>query len=377
MTHSVIAPSDSGGWVKCPSRPFMRFYSRIPVGGKLDEAEEGTGAHEVAEKMVHGLPVNIGDETANGIIVDRDMITGAEIYAAQCHRLIKAYPEASWATEFRVHAHTIHEELFGTTDFYLYNPATDELFIKDYKYGFVQIDPKNNYPLLCYAKGVIDTLGLQEPKIHFQIVQPRGYHRHGPIRSWVAQSIDLRPKFNELANSAMAVFQPDPPAVAGKHCWKCPGMAMCEANRETAYAAIDQVSVAQPEQMTADQRAREIEILRHMKQMVDDRLEAQEAELMARIETGEHCQLLTVDKSAGRRVWRYDPALIIDSIKLANGVDVSKPIEALTPRQAIQKGAAEDVVKPFTHLKEGKKKLVSRDKTTANQAFGGSENGST
>jgi len=144
----------------------------------------------------------------------------------------------------------------GTADAVIYFPAEELLEVIDLKGGRgVVVDVTENKQLRTYALGaVLANPGLAVSRVRSTIVQPRGKHNDGPIRSeefhvsdlmeWTAELLEAMNRSaaacaayaqitGEIAREAWAAKH----LKAGDHCKFCPAAGFCPALEKKAFDA--------------------------------------------------------------------------------------------------------------------------------------------
>lgn len=226
--------------MKCPGS--VRLSKGIPnISSSF--AQEGTRAHAVAELS---LTKNVDPETFVGMtleggVVDEEMADFVRVFTNHCNRLRGLPGVQSWVEKrFNLAALNPPAPMFGTGDFVAYDPAIYELYVDDLKYGQgVVVEVEDNPQLLYYALGgaLSMPVGTRIDKVTVTIVQPRGAHSDGPIRSFTIDYLELLAFAGELLTFAKATTLPDAPLSAGSHCRFCPASGACPEQRNRAQLA--------------------------------------------------------------------------------------------------------------------------------------------
>lgn len=190
--HARLSPSSAHRWMRCPGS--LALESTQPDKSSAF-AEEGTRAHELAEKILNGRLQ--GFEHQGG--TDPEM-----------HDYVLRYVDAVWTlaegnelmVEQRVDfSHIVCvENSFGTADAVII--VGNELQIHDLKYGRgVQVDAEHNEQLQLYALGALEQFNLlyDFDSVRLFIHQPRLNH----VSEW-ALSVEELEAFGQRAQEAAA-----------------------------------------------------------------------------------------------------------------------------------------------------------------------------
>ena len=200
--HSKLPPSSAARRVACPgSRALEAMY---PEDKESPFAKEGEAAHWVASELLRSCE-SFPTYAPNGEFITQEMFKGADLYydsiATVLNRFYGMVDYTQLSIEQRVDISRIHPDCWGTPDCWLYHAP--ELHIWDYKFGHGFVEVFENWQLIEYAAGILDRLGVngiadQHTTIYFYIIQPRNFHRLGPVRTWRVKASDLRSYFNIL-----------------------------------------------------------------------------------------------------------------------------------------------------------------------------------
>lgn len=373
--HSVLAPSSAHIWGRpdgCPG--YIRVSKQFERERDNPAADEGTACHEVAESMVlqalggDGVALSEGAVASNGVMVTSEMVEAAEIHAGFCAGLV-ANASCQYGVEHEVPIAFVHEECFGTVDFWCYNPELNHLWVVDFKFGFRKVDPFENLQGTCYAAGVLAGLGLEPmcgAKVTIVIVQPRAYSPTGPVKKWNTTSETLAPRIVELSQCAQKAMAPDAPLRSGGHCMYCAARHSCPAAIEMGLSLYEISSDPQPFGLTADQLGLYLRVMKRAQDQIGYLVTGLEQELTARIQEGEIAAGYSNKVTPGREEWALPHDEIVAMGDLM-GVDVSKR-SALTPNQARKAG----IPKSFTDMYAKRKrsiKLAFDDGSEARRMF--------
>jgi len=322
-----------------------------------DESADGTLAHAVAASMLRG------DATVQQS--DDEMLEACTLYVSTVCAIAAQTERVELHIESRVDAPHIHSDNWGTPDAWLFNRAKMRLDVFDLKYGYGIVEVFENWQLLNYASAIVHTLGFDTAdtllSVNLHIVQPRAYHRNGPVRSWSLSGEALRGYTNRLGRAASAALMsgPNPECITGDECRYCPARHACPALLAVGYGVIESSGVSVPLDMSPAVMGM---LLRQVRDGIK-RLEAIETGLeqqaLAAIRSGRRVTGWHAEAGAGRERWRvsYDEVLALGA---AMGVEVAKPA-LITPKQAVKAGLPREVVDCYTETPAGEVKLVADD----------------
>lgn len=326
--------------------------------------EEGTACHWVVFEACRGHLPAIGSMSPNGVAVDRGMHDAADMYIATVN---------SWRTE------TVWFELplpvpqvpecGGTPDVFSIDYERKIIYIADLKYGYRIVEVFPNYQLILYLLAVIayfyltDLTGWQ---IQFTIIQPRRWHKAGPVRSHIGPWSEIAPIVDEMRTKLALALQPDAPLIPGKHCEWCPGRARCGALRQSV---LDEF-LCDPHDLPFEAAERELWYLQRRLHTLEAYISGLSAQVEHGLRHGESSTVYELSRSAGRRVWKSkeDEQAVLGVAKLM-GVDIEKPAELITPTQALEL-MPPAIVNMFAQRDTGALKLVPADAAKWAAIFG-------
>lgn len=361
-------------WSNCHGSPIME--TRYP-GEDGPEAREGTAGHWVATELVQGRAAKLGDVAPNGVVVTLEMLEGAALYMAAVYERI---PYANMVVEQTLPAPEISPDVGGTPDTYGfgYEPWTMELL--DYKFGHGFVEVFENDQLVGYASAIISALVAQdvdreviEANLRFRmtIVQPRNYHRDGPVRSWIVAACDLRAHFNRLRYAAEMYRRPDVTTKVGAWCEHCTARVGCPALQQAGYLIADYVGGPTPFDLTPDQTGRELAWLDQASEALEARRDALQVAALKFLQAGKGVPNYEIVHEVCAEKWiegKEEEAIQVCALL---NKDIRKPVVAITPTQARKLAVDDSVIKLYSHRPTGKAKLAPLDTTKTRKIFGG------
>lgn len=232
--HSKLGASSYDRWGKslggCPGSV------RLSEGVKKTTsvyAEAGTKAHEVAYLMLSGKPY--------AELEDPEEQAAVEQYVEYVEGVGGHPPQITRKLEQRFDLCEYYPGLFGTADCVFYYPHVKKLVVIDYKHGAgIPVEVEENPQLMYYGLGALNALKVPVETVKLVIVQPRCFHKDGPIRSWETDVIRMLDFVADLIEDAKATEDPNAELVTGDHCRWCPAQASCPALSEKALILAKQ-----------------------------------------------------------------------------------------------------------------------------------------
>lgn len=387
MKHSLLPPSSAARRMACPgSRALEQHFPQ----GDSPESLEGDAAHWLAAETIRQMKqpralANVGDVAPNGIAITQEMLDGAVLYQKDvlkvfdsCANNLIGNPMLSNHTELQVEEKIgisrINENCWGTPDAWLFNPKAKVLNIWDYKFGHRFVEVFENWQLIEYAAGILEKLrvddGVQDQYVHvnFIIVQPRSFHRDGPIRTWFVKASDLRPYFNRLEAAETAAMQELSVCTPNPECRDCKGRHACEALQNAALSAAELSSSNLPHNLPPAAVGTELRYLQHAEKLLKARISGLETEALEMIKRGERVPNFTVEPTKGMERWTKSADEII-SLGELNDINLAKPAAVITPKQAIEAGLSKELVRKFSETPTGALKLVPESSKSVNKLF--------
>jgi hypothetical protein len=340
--HSKIGASSATRWMTCPGS--VALCATMPQEESSVYAEEGTAAHELAEKCLlknKNAKDFLGKKIYKDWEVTDNMADAVQVYLDVVRAELG--PGRELYVEKKFHLDWVHPDLYGTNDATVEEPF-GKLVVADYKHGQgVAVDVEENKQLMYYGLGALkDAADCTE--IEFIIVQPRASHADGPVRRW-STTLERMAEFErELSEAAKATEATDAPLSAGSHCRWCAAQPVCpklrEHSMELTKAEFDDsgtIKLPDPAEFTKDQLVKLLE----SKDILDSWLKSiyTHAENMAK--RGVKIPKYKLVQKTGHRKW-VDEKKVTEKLE-EYGTSIYQPSKLKTPAQ-MEKVADKELV---------------------------------
>ena len=371
--HSPVGPSSAAQRIQCPAS--VALQQQYPEAGDHTAADEGEAAHWVASETLSGRPMPAeGARAPNGVFVTPEMVQGAELYVGYVQRMLAPYGLApsDGAVEVTVSIPRVHEQAWGTPDYRAWLPTRPRptLFLADYKFGHGIVEVFENPQLVDYAAGCLDGTRLQDTEVDViaAIVQPRAFHRQGPIREWRFNAADIRAHVNISHAAAQEALGPNPRARTGPECEHCSARHACGTLQTAIYRAISYSGTPQPFDLPPSALGLELRFVRDAIKLLQARESGLAEQALSVTRRGGAVPGCAAEHGEGRTVWRNPTAAV--AVARALGFDIAKPTEAITPKQAEARGFPVSAMPEMIEKRPGALALVVDDGSAARRVFG-------
>jgi Protein of unknown function (DUF2800). len=399
MNELIVRPSALSLTIACTAS--LQLQAKIPEAPPTEEEQEGTAAHWVAMRYAAGYSHELPQGTKFTLhgrewTVDEDMAAGALMYLRTCggsHTYLRL--------EDAVACRRVHPtHCYGTPDAWRYFLDAREAFalgpppefpvhefaagrikllrLPDYKYGHRYVEVFENPQLAAYVDGVIERLQLDEADpnlwVEFIIVQPRAYHRDGPVRTWRGRASDLRGILNVAWSAAHEALGPNPIARTNDACVDCKARHVCSVLQRANYSLIDFSGTAEVVELPAEAVGQELAMVEDAIERLKARATGLSAQAEALIRQGKRVSHYHMEQGESRMIYREDVTLdeVVGFGDLI-GIDLRKPQtlkeQLVTPTQAIKLGVDAGAMKAFAWRPPAAYKLTRDDSTLARKVF--------
>lgn len=389
----TVRPSGGHEWFYCWGSQFMQ--DGLP-NDDSDATREGIACHWLGEQII--IPYTKSDLelksesdfvdtlAPNDVLIDKEMWQAAVDYVTDilgyCNQtgLMR-----SIHVEEKLNIDTIYPGMVGTPDAYIWNADNLELILWDLKYGYGEVSAFENPQMMIYIAAILVKLNLEGEilkmiTVKMRIVQPRSYHSAGPIREWVITAEELTPYFNKLRIAAIEAMSGKAMCSPGMHCRHCRGRFRCDAFQSTTYNVIDIIKGPNYVELSGNNLALELKLLKRYSKMMEYRLNAIEAQVESEIKGGTALPGYRLAETYGRERWKKaTPIKQVLMMTDTMGVDIRKPDNLDTPKQALAKftkkanqlkvSLDDSVIKQYTETPFTGYKVIEDDGSYIREAF--------
>lgn len=367
--------SHAGDWRACPAYVGM---NRTPQAAVIEESaphvirDEGTAIHEAAQWMLlfgNYEVVSAGMKMKNGVVLTDEMVDAAAFYVGT----LSEEPDVRWIVERQLHAARIHERCGGTPDAYGFRAAcAATILLRDLKGGFGPVDVFPNYQLFGYTAAILDAhpeYDRPDTLIEYAIVQPRAFHKNGPVRKHTMILRDVYPYIEELRYAAAIAMSDVAEAVAGPQCDNCAARASCSVAHASAMRAVEISGEPDVHDLPVVALDYEMQRLEEAARMIEARLTGLRAQAMHMIRKGAILPHYALEAGRGNLNWideeKEQAAIAMGDLL---GLNLRKPIKAITPTQAMGR-MPKELLEQYAQRRRGEVKLVRFDSNAAVKAF--------
>ena len=372
--HHIAAPSSRARHIQCTQS--ITLEAQFPELEETEEQREGTAAHWAVSEMLSGRLVDVGQIAPNGYVLTHEMMLGADLMYDDVCKALTPYglKPHQGQIEQRVRIDRVFPGLFGSPDFYIVVALPGQrpmLMLWDYKFGHRFVEVFENAQMVDYIAGICGDAHDTHPGVDIvvTIVQPRSYSSEGPVRRWKTDLSKLRALVNISSNAVHEGLGPNPRARVGDECRDCRARFACPQLQRSGFAGMDEAKRVTPEVMTPANASLELRLLQHSITLLKARASGLEQQIDKDIRSGKPVPGWMLVPGEAREKWKVPASQVITTGKLMR-LDLAKPQEAITPRQARDKGFDPAIVALLAERGPAGMTLVEDDGTAARKVFG-------
>lgn len=363
--HSLLAPSSYGRLAYCRAAPTME--AAYP-DEDTPHAIDGRASHAVNQQFIVTGEMPALRSALEGTEVTQEMIDGALLYVGDIANELGAAWFNHIHIEERVDLSGLHPKAWGTPDAFAIYPGF--IYLWDYKFGHRYVDPFENWQLIGYAYDFVSKLSPEEElstTIQMTIVQPRNFHKDGPIRRWTVKAWELRPYFNQLKAWLEEAMREEVTAnPAWQACQDCSARHACVPLRNACYAAMDYAMTSQAHNLQPDQLGVELARVEDVSKLLEAYKSGLEEEAVGVLKRGASIPNYTMAPGQSSLAWTMPPDFIISQL----GEQLRAPLKVITPTQAkTQKLVSEELLEAFADRPPAGLKLARIDTKLAKKVF--------
>lgn len=351
------------------------LYPDAPDEADNDVREDGTACHWLAKEIWERRIPAEGSLSPNNRVLDDEMFDAVDLY----HGVLRqsAWQDGETYIEQPIDCSLIYPKMQGTPDAFTViargEHSNGRLRVVDLKYGFRFVEVWDNLQLIIYALCIAWKLELPDDYlVELTIVQPRSYHRDGPVRSWTTTVGNLRAKYLQMlrdaANAAMGGAAP--PCTPNPGCVDCAARFSCVALQNAALRAVEQAYMGIPLELPPSAIGMELTILKAAERALEARIAGLTMQAESLIRNGKVVPGWTIAPTYARERWQDGAeAHILTLASKYFDVDASKPTQAVSPARARKLGIPDKIVAMFSHKPSTGVKLAKQDPNEAKKAF--------
>lgn len=375
---------DSNDWMRCLGAAQARAaYPGVP-SEPSESRLEGRACHEASQKMLERWRKGgvldftgiVGSLSKDGIVITQELFDAAYEYVNDVAKFCDFnFVSKELKVEQRVDLSLWLPGWYCIPDAWVYESSCNTLIVWDAKFGHSLVEPFENWQLLIGAFGVIQGLNLpghvqDAVKLDLRVVQPRGFHRDGPIRKWFVTAKDVAHYWRILHEALPVVTGESPPCTVGTQCKNCSARANCDTLLRVSYEGIDFAGKLQTHTLTGHNLGVDLKLLRRAQKAIEYRLSGLEEQAIHELSNGGLVSYFSTERGKGRERWKKDvPHAEVIMMGDLLGVDIRKPVEMDTPAQVRKKGIDESVIREYSETPMTALKLVEVDDAKVRQIF--------
>lgn len=350
--HAKLSPSSSERWISCPGSVKL-IDDAVAAGAKIINsssiyADEGTAAHELAEKALRGQGncfryEGLALELENAITVSREMCSYVQSYVD----FVKLF-KGELRIEERVCFDDWVPEGSGTSDAVIIQE--DRFVCIDLKYGKgVPVVAEGNTQAICYALGTYQGLSPEQREKMKTVLMIIHQPRIDNISEWEISIDELLRRGEAISQSAELALSDNPPVNPGEsQCRWCPVNGMCAEQKRFAEEVIandfDDLSDLTPANLLSDA---ELKRVLDAKATIASWLNAVENVVYDRLSNGDDFKGYKLVAGRSLRTWS-DEAEASEMLELVLGDDAYTK-KLLSPAQA-EKALGKELAKSIQDM---------------------------
>lgn len=345
-------------------------FPLAPDEADTEVREDGVATHWLSQEIWEGRYPALDSLSPNGRVLDEEMFDAVDIY----HNVLR---EPEWTDgetycEKTQDCSIIYPGMAGTPDaFTVARRPTGRwrLRVADLKYGFRFVEVWNNWQLIIYAVAIAAAFNLpMDTEIELAIIQPRSYHRAGPVRKWNTTLAELQPLVVLLQEAAQRAMGPNPMCVINPGCRDCAGRHACTTLQNGALVELDTADTALPLELTVEALADEMRRMEYAQQKIKARLSGLQTQAETLIKRGKIVPGYEMAPTFARERWRDGAAEVIAGLGTLYNAKTTEP-RVVSPAAARRAGIPSSIVAMFAHKPSTGVRLQQSDPDAARKVF--------
>lgn len=354
--HARRAASAAHRWMNCAGSIQLADTVLYPPPSS-DWAADGTEAHDLLEFCLQNGYRLAGE---GYVMAGREWVHRQDDRESRCNSvqtaldhiydILDSYEDCQLYLEITFQLEGM-DDTGGTSDVCIYIPGLKLLHVMDFKHGGgVVVEITHNPQCRIYMHGALQELrkrGIVPDTVVLTIIQPRAFHKEGPIRHWLPTDEEIIISLYEIGEASAKTAEPDAPLTPGvEWCRWCPAGTICPVREERAVKAIvptfNQVKQLEPATLPAPSEIplERISDILQAKPFIEDWLEDVRKHAYALAMEGHNIPGQKLVYAQAKRRYEGDP----QEIALALCTITGKSLDEIFPRKLIGITDAEPLV---------------------------------
>jgi len=348
INMSNLTPSSAARRIACPGSRLLeqQFPKRNQEISK--HIEEGIKAHKIAMRVLTGAPIVESEYFLNTEMYDHALFFKKTVQEKINGSINPDYIETTLDLSM------IHQGMTGRPDYFHIDIDNGTVYIFEYKYGFKNVETYENWQLIEYAYGIFQHIEPPCFNVVFVVVQPR---ISNSVKEWRISLLELYTYFQTMTQKEKQSLEPNAPCIPNPECMYCSARFNCAALQAFSLPLIDYARSNIVNNLTPEALSNELQFLREARDLLDARITGLEEEATYLIKSGKRVPSFILQESRGSLNWSRSVEEIIALGELLE-IDLKKPQEVITPKQAIKAGLDDKLISLYAQYKPGNLKLV-------------------
>lgn len=344
-------------------------FPSAPDEADTEVCEDGTACHWLASEIWEGRTHPEDSLSPNNRLLTAEMFDAVDLY----HDVLRAVEWSGGETycEKPQDCSIIYPGMVGTPDaFTVARKPTGRwrLRVADLKYGFRFVEVWNNWQLIIYAVAIAAAFNLpMDTEVELVIVQPRSYHRAGPVRKWNTTLQELQPLVVLLQEAAQRAMSPNPQCKINPGCRDCPGRHACVTLQQGALSELDSADSVLPLELTVEALADEMRRMEYAQEKIKARLSGLQTQAESLIMKGRTVPGYEMAPTFARERWRDGSDIAVAGLATLYNANVTQA-KLISPAQA-RKLIPASIVAQFAHKPSTGVRLQQIDPNEARKKF--------